>query len=381
MEQPDGYVVKGKEDMVLRVKKSLYGLRQAPACWNEKINETLSQLGFRRNQAEMGLYFKNGKGGPIVVGLYVDDLLVAARSAEDMEVIKIHLMKAFEMKDLGKADRFLGINIKQTGDTIEFNLAGYIEGMLAEYGMEDCNASVTPMVPQELHKSEMSPTCNGTEYRSLVGKLLFASNTARPDISFAVSTLSRYLKAPKKIHLAAAKRVLKYLKGTKDMGLVYTKQDCFSVMAYCDADWATDKEDRKSTTGFVFMIAGAPVTWKSKKQQTVALSSTEAEYMSLAECAKEAIWLMQVLQELRVPLTRKPALHIDNVGAEILAAHPAYHERTKHIDLRHHFVRDLMAKKVLTLSHVSTDRMVADILTKPLAGPTFRKIRGLTGMC
>ena len=263
------------------------------------------------------------------------------------------------------------------------SLKDYIGSMLKEFGMENCNPDKTPTIAgQELTLVDNSAEdCDATAYRSLVGKLLFAANTVRSDISYIVGVLSRYLKEPKEVHYKAAKRVLRYLKGTKDLGIRYEagNNDNGELLGYCDADWAGDKSDRKSTTGFVFKYANGAITWRSKKQATVALSTAEAEYMSLSEGVKEALWLMQVFKEFGIN-TGPVRMFDDNQGCIEMAKHPAFHHRTKHIDIRTHFIRDHIGSGSINLEYLSTGVMIADMFTKGLAAPQFLELRRLCGM-
>ncbi|KAG7912925.1 hypothetical protein KL927_005439 [Ogataea polymorpha] len=209
----------------------------------------------------------------------------------------------------------------------------------------------------------------------MVGKLLFAANTVRIDIAFVVSKLSRFLQNPRKSHLAKARHVMRYLKGTADLGIVYSKDSHFKLSGFCDSDWGTDPNDRISVTGYVFILAGAPITWRSKKQTTVALSSTEAEYMALGDALRELLWLKQLLDQLEIKSSEPPTLYCDNTGALSLMKHPAFHPRTKHIDIRHHFIRQHLTSNDFISKHVSSGMNLADPLTKALDKPKFESLR------
>lgn len=382
MTQPEGYVAKGNEDKVLRLKKSLYGLKQAPLVWNDKINGVLAKLGFRRNQAEYCLYTRKSEKSFVMVALYVDDLLIAGSTKEAIDIVKTELMNEFKMKDLGATKKFLGMNIEQTESGIKLSLRDYIQSLLSEFGMQDCHSEPTPaVVGQDLTSADTgSKDCDATRYRSIIGKLLFAANTVRADISYVVGVLSRYLKEPKEVHIRAAKRVLRYLKGTADVGLFYqSNNQTTQLQGYCDADWANDKATRKSTTGFVFKYAGGAITWRSKKQPTVALSTAEAEYMALCEGAKEGLWLRQLFNEFGIAI-ESVKMYDDNQSCIEIAKHPSSHHRTKHIDIRLNFIRDHIAKGRIQLEYLSTGVMVADIFTKAIPADQFQLLRGYCGM-
>ncbi len=377
MEQPEGYVLQpGK---VLKLKKSLYGLKQAPMLWNNTINEVLVELGFVRNQAEMGLYNKVDGDKRFMLGLYVDDILLASNCDSLLKEVKEKLMAKFKMKDLGLMSKFLGININQNSDcSIKLCLRDYIGSITQEYGLEDAKGEKIPAtVGQALTgiEAEKSGEIDATFYRSIVGKLLFAANVARYDISFVVGVLSRYLQSPRKVHLVAAKKVLRYLASTKDYVIEYKKTGQ-GLVGYADADYANDLKTRRSTTGFIFKFGGAPVTWRSKLQQTVALSTTEAEFMSITEATKDGLWITQVLRDLGINLDKFKVFN-DNQGAIKLVNHPSFHHKTKHIDVRLMFVRDEVQKKNVLLEYLSTEKQIADLLTKALANAQFDKLKEL----
>ena len=380
MQVPDG--VKAASDVVCKLDKSLYGLKQAPLCWNQKINSVLLAAGFTRSISEFGVYSKVVDGHVVLVALYVDDMLILSNSPKLIQATKDMLNSNFKMKDLDVVSTFLGMQVSQSVQGISLNLAKYLSGVLADFGMSDCNSVTTPFASNDVFTPDGSPLSDAevTQYRSMVGKILFASNTVRPDLAFAASTLSRFIKSPYSNHLASAKHLLRYIKGTLHLGLKFTKQAEFKLVGYCDADWAADKNDRKSITGYVFLLGGTVVTWKSKKQQTVALSSTEAEYMALSDAVKEVLWLKQFLAGIGLKSMSTPMIYEDNEGCKHLAEHPFEHPRTKHIDIRHHFLRDHIANEELKLVSISTDNMMADMLTKNLHRVKFQRFVGMIGM-
>ncbi|EDK44741.1 conserved hypothetical protein [Lodderomyces elongisporus NRRL YB-4239] len=277
---------------------------------------------------------------------------------------------------------------------VKLSLHDYIDKMLSEFGMEDCKLEPTPasatidLTPLDhIHDDNEntsvpdreSRTCDfgrPSDYRSLVGKLLFAANTVRYDISHIVGVLSRYLQAPKEIHWKAAKRVLRYLHGTKDFGIKYRHIPGSTVEGYSDADWGSDTSTRKSTTGLIFRYAGGPITWKSKKQATVAQSSSEAEYVALSESCKEALWLINLLGEFNVNV-KGLVIHEYNKGAIDMANHPTQHHKSKHIDLKVHFKRDHISKGEIKVQYLRTEDQLADMLTKNLPRNQFERLRDL----
>ncbi|CAK9811678.1 Copia protein [Anthophora quadrimaculata] len=247
--------------------------------------------------------------------------------------------------------------------------------------MSNCKSACTPLeVNQKLSKNTNLSEAEGRfPYRELMGCLMYLAVATRPDIAHAVSALGQFNECYGPEHWAAAKRILRYLKGTMTLGLMY-KNDATPLFGYADADWGNCAEDRRSYSGYSFILGGAVVSWESRKQRTVALSSTEAEYMSLAEATKEAIYLRKYLLELGFGFSLEIKLYCDNQGALKLAENPIFHNRTKHVDIKHHFVRDALRNKLLKLEYISTSEMVADVLTKSLPGPSHRKCTDRLGL-
>ena len=374
VKQPMGYVQNGFEDKVYKLKKSLYGLKQAPLCWNKEIDGVLTKFGFTRNKADHGVYVK-GKGKDwISVALYVDDLLIISANDSEVEKVKKCLSSVFKMKDLGLVEYFLGMKFTKTKTGYHINQSKYIKEILEVFGMADCNPAKAPMVGNWDLDNDQSESVDETLYRSMIGKLLYAANYTRPDISYAVSLLSRYLNCPRTIHLKAAKHVLRYLKGNPGLGIEFSHQPKFSLEAYCDADWAGDKQDRKSTTGYVVIASNGAICWKSKKQSVVSLSTTEAEYMAVGEVTKEVLWIKNMISELHLEVPLPVTIHEDNNGCLNLSKNPVHHSRTKHIDIRHHFLRDHVQSGDITLRAIRSQDMIADMLTKNLGAVQFQKL-------
>ena len=375
MKQPVGFIDENEPEKVCKLNKSLYGLKQAPICWNTTIMKFLTENGFKRIESELGLYVTHD----IILGLYVDDILIAGKNINEIKKVKKLLSLRFKMKDLGIAKKFLGINIEQRLDGISICLDDYVGKILEEFNMSDANSVATPsLVGYDLHKTEGSAECDVSIYRSLVGKLLFAATTVRTDISYAVGMLSRYLSKPTEKHMKGAKHVLRYLKGTQNMGHNYNNDE--KLLIYCDSDWGSDSSDRKSITGYIVQYGGAPISWKSKKQPTVALLTTEAEYLALTEAIKEAIWIAQLFEQLNIPLSLPIPVYEDNNSCILLAEHPVFHQRTKHIDIRYHFIREHIILNKVKLCQIDTNYQIADMLTKGLNKVKFTNLRGLAGM-
>lgn len=349
-----------------KLKRALYGLKQAGRQWYSKLSNELLRLGLNPTKNEPCLFHGKVDEKLVLVLVYVDDLLVASSDQTCINMIKLSLLKCFEIKDLGMAKYCLGLEIRQNKDCIELSQKGYILGLLDRYGMLDCNPVATPSEVnlQFEDVTESEENCD-FPYRELIGALMYLSVATRPDIANTISRLAQFTNKPRKCHWLAAKRVLRYLAGSANIGLKYLK-DSNSVIGYVDADWGNCHVDRRSYTGYAYILSGAAIAWKSQKQRTVALSSTEAEYVSLAEAAKEALYLKSLLGELELNIFKDIVLYGDNMGAQYLANNPVFHARTKHIDIKHHFVRDSVRDKIFLLKHVPTENMLADVLTKSL---------------
>lgn len=371
MLQPEGF--SDKTGKVCRLKKSLYGLKQASRLWNQKLDTALLQFGLEKSKVDPCVYFSHKNESLIIVAVYVDDILIFSKNLETKIKLKSYLHSTFQMKDMGEARFVLGIQIRRDREkgSISIDQEQYIREILARFEMSDCNPVSTPMDHNQKLTKLMCPQSDDERrelssipYQEAVGCIMFAAQVSRPDVSFAVSNVSRFNNDFGKPHWTAVKRILRYLKGTAGAQLRFCKSKSNEVVGFCDADWANDSDDRRSTTGYVFYSGKAAVSWNTKKQPTVALSSTEAEYMAVSSAVQEAIWLKSLQREL-VPYTSKTTtINCDNKGAICLALTTAYHSRTKHIDVRHHFVRDKINEGEINLNYVSTSEMSADFLTK-----------------
>jgi hypothetical protein len=368
MEQPEGAEVSGKERLVWKLRKSLYGLKQAPRVWNEKLDAYLKEVGFRRCESDHSVYVNESL--KVILLVYVDDLLIAGQ-LEGVLKTKEMLSSKFDMSDLGQVHWLLGMKVEVHPGGIRMSQQLYVEGVLKKFGMEDCHPVGTPLEGRlteakdldEREKEEME----NVPYRQAIGCLMYLMVGTRPDLAVAVSQVSRFMENPGPQHWQAVKHILRYLRGTASWCLNYSSEGKLDLVGYCDADWAGDQDTRRSTTGYTFVLGGASITWNCKRQPTVALSSTEAEYMAVCGAAKEAVWLRALLQEIGCEQEGATVLYVDNQGSIALAKNPVYHARTKHIDVQHHFIRNLVEERVIDLVYVHTSENVADVLTKPLA--------------
>ena len=385
MKQPEGFIEQGKEHLVCHLNRSIYGLKQSPRCWNQALDSRLKELGFKQTAGDPCLYTRINSGGEMfLVAVYVDDIILGGRNESEMNTVKKELGHRFEMKDLGKLHHFLGITViqDQLAGTIWIGQPFYTEKTLQRYEMHECKPVSTPVNPDSKLVAADGPDVvhNQRLYQAVVGSLLYLSTKTRPDIAYAVSTAARFCAKPTKEHWIAVKRILRYLKGTTNYGLLYRKDAADTVTGYSDADWAGDVGDRKSTSGYVFIQGGAAVSWKSSKQSCVALSTAEAEYIALSAAVQEAVWLQQLMSDLLNKSIHEMTIFEDNQSTICLAKNQHTHGRTKHIDIKYHFIRNMVEAGRIKLAYCPTENMIADMFTKGLSIKQFGKLRELTGV-
>lgn len=363
---------------VCKLQKAIYGLRQSGRQWHIELDKNLRNIGLAPTNADPCVYVE--KEGMTFVLVYVDDILIVSNSIEKERFIKSKLSQAFKIKDLGPAKYCLGIEIRQEEDKIYLSQSGYIRDILMKLGMQDSKPVSTPLASgTKLTLETQENDDDNHPFRELIGALMYLAVGTRPDIAYAVSALSQFNSCHNHSHWIAAKRILRYLKGTTDLSLIYCKDE-EEIKGYVDADWGGCIIDRRSYTGYTFILSGASISWESRKQRTVALSSTEAEYMALTCAAKEAIHLIGFMNELGFRELAKVVIFNDNQSAEKLAANPVFHARSKHIDIKHHFVREALKRHPIKLLYLQTEKMIADVLTKPLTGPKHDFCAGGLGL-
>lgn len=382
MSQPEGFKEAGKEKWVCYLKKSLYGLKQSPRQWYKRFDRFMIDLKYTRCQYDHCVYFKQlADGSFIYLLLYVDDMLIACKSKVEIDRMKAQLSQEFEMKDLGEARRILGmeINRDRVRSTVHLTQKQYLKRVLQRFNMNSKTKPVsTPMAPYFKLSALQSPKSDeerdymkNVPYASVVGSLMYAMVCTRPDIFQAVSLVSRYMHNPGKTHWHAAKWILRYIQGTVDLGLKFEKSEDSLVTGYVDSDYAGDLDKQRSTTGYVFTMAKGPVSWRSILQSTIALSSTEAEYMAVTEAVKEAIWLQGLVTDLGFK-QQQVTIYCDSQSAIHLAKNQVYHSRTKHIDVRFHFIREILDEGDILLQKIGTEDNPADMLTKVITGIKFQ---------
>ena len=335
VEQPAGYEIEGNEDKVYRLKKALYGLKQAPRAWYKKIDSYFLQHGFQRCPFEHTLYIKFiDPGDVLIVCLYVDDLIFTGNNSKMIAEFREAMIKCFEMTDLGLMSYFLGIEVVQQSDGIFISQKKYAVDILKKFKMENSKPVSTPVEEKlKLTRGNGGKRVNPTYYKSLIGSLRYLTAT-RPDIVFGVGLLSRFI--PRDYHLQGAKRILRYIKGTLTDGIFYANNDDVKLVGYTDSDWAGDLETRKSTSGYAFHLGSGAVSWSSKKQPVVALSTAEAEYIAATSCATQAVWLRRILEVMHQKQNTPTEIFCDNKSAIALSKNPVFHGRSKHIDIRFH---------------------------------------------
>ncbi|KAD3336127.1 hypothetical protein E3N88_31646 [Mikania micrantha] len=378
--QPVGFKIKGKENQVYKLHKALYGLRQAPRAWNIKLDRSLKEFGFNRCVHEQAVYKMHNSGSILVYGVYVDDLIVTGSSEKDIVVFKEKMKTIFEMSDMGRLSYYLGLEVDQDKDGIMVKQESYAVKVLKVAGMLNCNPTKWPMDSKlQLTKDEKGKEVNSTEFRRIIGSLRYLTHT-RPDLSYSVGVVSRFMQDPKESHLAAMKQILRYLKGTTSYGLKYYKGGDGQLVGYSDSSYGTDLEDIRGTTGMVFYYSGNLITWASQKQQTVALSSCEAEFMVATSAACQALWLRNLISDLINKEPQRVQLLVDNESAIALMKNPVFHGRSKHIDTKFHFIRECVEREQISVKHVSGEFQKADLLTKALPRIRFHDMRRLTGV-
>jgi hypothetical protein len=388
MEQPEGFVQKGREHLVCKLRKSLYGLKQSGRAWYECIHIFFVNKGFTRSHADHSLYVLQTCHYIVIVIIYVDDLIILASNVDVINELKASLESEFEMSDLGELHFFLGVHFERDRKTrtITMHQRSYIETILERFGMADCKPIATPLDAKtslvklsEEEYEEHSHEMKDIPYQEAVGSLMYAMVATRPDLAFAVSVVSRFMSKPGPMHWMAVKRIMRYLKGTIDVRLRIGGQH-MNVKGYSDADWAGDVENRRSTSGYVFFVGDGAVSWNSKRQQTVAQSTMEAEYMAMNRCTREAIWLRQLMEDVGCAQEEATTMMCDNQGSMALAKNPTNHDRSKHIDVQHHFIREKIENKIVELEYCPTQYMVADILTKALARDRHEMLSEIMGL-
>jgi hypothetical protein len=378
----------------VRLQRAIYGLKQAGRAWYLNLRASLARIGFSPSSADPSLFVSVRNGVEVLLAVYVDDMMLAAPKSVDAEEIKRELKSLYEMRDLGQVKEFLGIEFERDREkrSIFLHQSGYARSILERYGMADCASVATPMdtakpllpaPPSEHDECARRERASGHLYASMVGSLSYLAICTRPDLAQATSELGRFAAAPTDEHVAAVKRVLRYLKGTTTLGLLYDGKldgERGRLIGYSDANWAGDTSTRRSRTAYCFVFQGGLVSWASKLQATVATSTAHAEYQAMSAASREGVWLLRVLGDVGRPLDGSLELRGDNLGAQAIASNPVSHTLSKHWAVQLHAIRELVDDRTVRLTYCPTREMIADALTKPLGRTAFERCRDLLGV-
>ena len=393
MAQPYGFVQHGAE-YVCKLYKSIYGLKQSPRLWSEKLESAMIALGFKKTYSDSSLYIYDRDNLRVIVPVFVDDITAASKSNKALDDFVVELGTHFKLRDLGSTSLLLGVEVmrNRADHIIHLSQKQYILNKLDEFGMTDCKSVGTPMIPSLKLTSEQCPQTadekaemQNIPYINAVGSLLYLAIMTRPDIAYAASVLARFNSNPGLAHWKAVKHLFRYLKGTVDLKLTYGPDPSIGddqFITYCDADHGGNKDNGKSTTGYMVKLGSGVVCWSSKLQPIVTLSTTEAEYVAGVAAGKEICWLQNLLGELGYTYTA-PApskLYIDNQSAISVAKNPEHHGQMKHLDLAFFWLRDKVQSNIIQPLYLQTEDMPADLLTKALPKPQVIKLRSMMGL-
>ncbi|CAM8952089.1 unnamed protein product [Rhodiola kirilowii] len=374
MAQPPGFLDQSHLSHVCLLQKALYGLKQAPRAWFTKLRLFLLDHGFVSCKSDTSLFIRRSGKLVLYILVYVDDLIITGScSVAIFEFISL-LNATFSLRDLGPLHYFLGIELVRHKSSIALSQQKYIRDLLHRSCMADAKHIASPAEPASRLVQTGDPVIDIHLYRSIVGALQYVTIT-HPEISFVVNRVCQFMHNPTDIHWSVVKRILRYLKGTIDLGLVLRSCTDHRLVAYSDAGWASDGDDCRSQHGFVIYYGDNLISWSSKKQQVVAKSSTEVEFRAIAFTATELIWLQQLLQELQAPLSPPPILLCDNLSATYMSANHVFHQRSKHIKIDYHFVREQVDNGSLIVRHVRSLDQIADIFTKAVGAARFATLR------
>ena len=380
MTQPIGFETPG---YVCKLRKSIYGLKQAPRVWAQRLRKTLISSGFHRLESDHCIYIKSTQNFPIIVGIYVDDILLAAKGYQEAKEVSEILAKEYKMTDLGPVKRFLGVDIIQNPaqGSIFLHQESYLNKVLERFGMDRCAPKMMPLPTGiDLDLENAGPLLENDDkarYHSAVGAIMFAATHTRPDLAYAASLLSRFVAKPQKAHNQALQHVFRYIRGHTKYGITYSDVSR-KLYGYTDSDHGgtVHKEGRRSTSGYIFWLANGPISWSSKRQTTVATSTAEAEYIGQFNAGTESVWIRKFLTELGFKHLASDAtvIHGDNETAIKLAKDPIQHSKAKHIQIKYHWQRERVEEGDFCFEYTPSNKNLADWMTKPMTGDRFNII-------
>nr|GEX12202.1 ribonuclease H-like domain-containing protein [Tanacetum cinerariifolium] len=365
MQQPSGFWDLQHPDYVCLLQRSLYGLKQALRAWFQRFAAYVARVGFHHSRCDTSLFIYRQGSDIAYLLLYVVDIVLTASSITFLQQIITSLHAEFSMTDLGPLNYFLGVSVTRDTSGMFLSQQKYATEVFERVGMLTCNPCHTPVDTDSKLSADGDPVSDPTLYRSLAGALQYLTFT-RPDISYAVQQVCLFMHDPREPHFLALKRILRYVRGTLSYGLQLYSSTTSTLVAYSDADWADCPTTRRSTSGYCVFLGNNLLFWSSKRQSTISRSSAEAEYQGVANAVAETCWLCNLLHELHTPLSTATLVYCDNVSAVYLSSNPVQHQRTKHIEIDIHFVRDLVSTGRIRVLHVPSHYQYADIFTKGL---------------
>ncbi len=383
-----------RKGLLWRLLRGLYGLKKSGRLWNQNVIAFYKSIGFTQLNGDLSILIRHSEMETRIISVYVDDFLLALNTMAIFETLKKSLSKEYDTKDLGEVKTIIGWHISRdnASRTMKIDHSVFIRDFVIEGGLTECNANVIHMKAGsaiEMTEPEDYEETDLHMYKRLVGKLMNLASETRPDIAFVVGQLSKHNVDPKKDHLQAAKRVVRYLRRIMKMGLIFGQESNnrlprdlspYGVIGFVESNFAEDPKDRKSVMNYCFFLNGVLVSWCSKKQKTISISTTEAEYIALGHTAREVIWIRRFINEMKLEVVEGLTLHGDNKMSIALTKHVESQYCTKHIDVQHHYIQELVNEGELTVKWILGSEMLADGMTKALSTKTFRKYRALLEM-
>ena len=378
--QPKGFEDPHFPEHVYKLKKALYDLKQAPRARYERLAQFLLDDNFQRGNVDKTLFINRTGAHILIVQMYVDDIVFGSTDPKLVNKFVKTMTEEFEMSMVGELNYFLGLQITQSSTGIFISQSTYAKNLIKRFDMQTCKTAYTPMSKaSKLSKDEGGHAVDQKLNRSMIGSLMYLT-ASRPDLCHSVCLCAHYQANPKVSHMNAVKRIIKYVKGTIEYGLSYTNHTNENLAGYCDADWSGCIDDRRNTSGGCFFLGNNLIAWHNKKQNCVSLSSTQAEYIAMGNCCTHLLWMKKMLADYGMT-SEILLIHCDNTGAIDITKNLVHHTRTKHIEIRHHFIKKLVEGKLVEIHYIDTEKQLADIFTKPLDINTFSNLQMALGIC